>query len=86
MGKGPRLLAFTCLFLPPKWRQAEALTNLRPDWRVGSHYSPLGATGQRGGDASGPCALPAPIPTDTAPPPAQGMGAWLGHCTPDPEV
>lgn len=82
MGKRPRLLALTCLFLPPKWRQAEALTNQLSDWRVGSHCSPLGATGRRGGEANGPSAWPAPTLSTPAPPPAQGLGTGLGHCTP----
>lgn len=82
MGNRPRLLAPTCLFLPPKWRHAVALTNQLSDWRVSSRCSPLGASGRRGGDANGPCALPAPTRLTPAPPPAQGMGTGLGHCTP----
>lgn len=84
MGKRPRLLAPTCLFLPPKWRQAEALTNQLSDWTVGSHCSPLGATGRRGGETSGPSTLPAPTQSTPAPPPARGLGTGLGHCTPTP--
>lgn len=47
LGKRPRLLLQTRLFLPPKWRQDQVLTNQSADWRAGRHWSPLGACGGR---------------------------------------